>query len=32
LSVIVSESDAVAVPPPFVICSSVPIALLYEGG
>src|SRR3954454_19473002 len=32
LSVIVSESDAVAVPPPFVLCSSVPIALLCEGG
>jgi hypothetical protein len=29
LSVIVSESDAVAVPPPFVLCSSVPIALLW---
>src|SRR3954454_25268201 len=32
LSVIVSESDAVAVPPPFVLCSSVPIALLCAGG
>ena len=28
LSVTVSDSDAVAVPPPSVICSSVPIALL----
>src|SRR3954452_11845007 len=32
LSVIVSESDAVATPPPFVLCSSVPISLLgWEG-
>src|SRR4051812_49696558 len=31
-SVIVSESDAVATPPPFVLCSSVPISLLgWEG-
>src|SRR3954469_518862 len=31
LSVIVSESDAVAVPPPFALCSSVPISLLWRG-
>src|SRR5262249_49762441 len=32
LSVIVSESETVAVPPPVSVCSSVPIALLYRGG